>query len=881
MNGLFQEFFQSSSTPLMIVDPGELTVLEANELALGFFRTESPESIDLETLTKADRQKLNHWLQAALEDSSITFSLPSHIHPPSDMKVISSGSADGRPMIMIAVRDVMEKIVMERSLNDALEELEHYFNSSLDLLCIATTSGQFIKLNPEWERVLGFPLEELTGTMFIDLVHPDDREKTFEAMEILRSGERVSRFENRYLCKDRSYRNIEWRSTAKGPLIYAIARDITDKIETEKALRESNKKLLETSAKAEASNRSKGEFLANMSHEIRTPMNGIIGMIELLLTTDLTKEQMGYAKTVQDSAASLLDLIDDVLDFSKIEAGMIDLDNSDFDLRDMLYQVIDLLALRAYDKRIELIPFIEPSVPSIFKGDRGRIRQILINLIGNGIKFTDKGEVCVHLSLEDKVNLGQTVRFSVLDTGIGVKKDDGTDIFDKFTQADRSTSRKYGGTGLGLAISKQLVTAMGGEIGFNSPCNPRGPGGPGSEFWFYIPLRGFTVSQHEKDLALDGLKILVIDDNQTVGSTIAKTLNNFGASVEVVQEGLVGFLTMKRALSQKSPFDLAVIDEDMADIDGLTLKGMIEKDERFNHTRIITMRSPGGQGINHNVEVYVMKPIQPQKLRSAVLSALSQNGEEHPSLASSEKRSGPAQKGMTGRVLVAEDSKTNQRVVMALLKKMGLDGIAVENGREALRELEKGKYDLILMDVQMPVMDGLEATWYIRKFPPSDPNYDIPIVALTACAMEEDRERCIKGGMDDYLSKPITPNSLRKALKKWLPESYPSWDKLSFLSRLMDDKEMARDICDSFIVDVPLRLEEIRCLLLQGDGKGASIKAHGVKGAAASVDGIALKEVAFSVEKAALEGDLDKAMSLMDRMDREFKRLRATMIRDN
>nr|WP_321502140.1 response regulator [uncultured Dethiosulfovibrio sp.] len=879
MNGLFQEFFQSSSTPLIIVDPGELTVLEANELALGFFRVKSPESIKIRAFTDADQQELYRWLQVALEDSSITFPLSTHIHPPSDMKVISSGSAGGRPVVMIAIRDVMEKIVMEGSLKDALEELEHYFNSSLDLLCIATTSGQFIKLNPEWERVLGFPLEDLTGTMFMDLVHPDDRKKTSETMEILSSGQNVLKFENRYLCKDRSYRNIEWRSTAKGPLIYAIARDITDKIEAEEALRESNKKLLEASAKAEASNRSKGEFLANMSHEIRTPMNGIIGMIELLLTTDLTKEQMDYAKTVQDSAASLLDLIDDILDFSKIEAGMIDLENSDLDLRDTLYQVIDLLALRAYDKRIELIPFIDPSVPSVFKGDRGRIRQILINLIGNGIKFTEKGEVYVHLSLEDQEDLGQTVRFSVLDTGIGVKKDGGTDIFDKFTQADRSTSRKYGGTGLGLAISKQLVTAMGGEIGFNSPCNQRGSGGPGSEFWFYIPLKGFIASEPEKDLALDGLKILVIDDNQTVGSTIAKTLSNFGASVEVVQEGLVGFLTMKRALSQKSPFDLAVIDEDMADIDGLTLKGMIERDERFNHTRVITMKPPGGQVMNHNTELYIVKPIQPQKLRSAVLSALSQSGTtQNPP--KSEERSNLDQ-AMMGRILVAEDSKTNQRVVMALLKKIGLDGVAVENGREALRELEKGKYDLILMDVQMPVMDGLEATWYIRKFPPSDPNYDIPIVALTACAMEEDRERCIKGGMDDYLSKPITPNSLKKALKKWLPESSPSWDKLSFLNRLMDDKDMARDICDSFIVDVPLRLEEIRCLLLQGDGKGASIKAHGVKGAAASVDGIALKEVAFSVEKAAIEGDLEKAMALMDRMDQEFKRLRATMTRDN
>ena len=367
---------------------------------------------------------------------------------------------------------------------------------------------------------------------------------------------------------------------------------------------------------------------------------------------------------------------------------------------------------------------------------------------------------------------------------------------------------------------------------------------------------------------------MVIDDNKTAGSTIKEILSDRGASVEAVQEGLLGFLMMKKALSQDGPFDLAIIDEDMADIDGLTLKGMVEKDERFLHTRIVTLKPPGEQGDS----IYrITKPVKSSKLLLAVESALSHRRQETSSIGLI--KTPPLDKKIRGKVLVAEDSKTNQRVVMALLKKMGVEAHFVEDGREALRALEKEPYDLILMDLQMPVMDGLEATWYIRKLPPSSPNHQIPIVALTACAMEEDRDRCMAAGMDDYLSKPITPDSLRKALSKWLPEK-PTWDRCSFLNRLMDDRETARDICHSFLMDVPLRIDEIKDLLDRGNGKEASIKAHGIKGAAASVDGLSMRDVAYEVERAALE-DLKKARSLVDDLEREFKRLKATMIENS
>lgn len=767
MSRLFQDLLESSSTPLIIVDPENLDVIEANDAALEFFHVKSLGKAYLDVLTGNDREEIQRWIQRATEDISVTFPLSSDVYPIRDMKIVSSGSSSyHKSLIMVTIRDVTENFKLEKSLREAKEELEHYFDASLDLLCIATTSGLLIKTNREWERVLGYSEKELNGNVFMSFIHPDDLERTTEAMEILRSGKDVLSFENRYRCKDGSFRYIDWRATPEGPLVYAVARDVTDKKKVEEALLETNKRLIEASERAEASRRIKSEFLANMSHELRTPMNGVVGMVTVLLDTALSGEQMEYAKAIQSSSETLLRLIDDILDISKMEAGMLRLEEIEFDLADLMDQVLDILAFKSYGKGVELSCFLDPHTPTKLKGDPGRLRQILINLGGNAIKFTDKGEVHIEVSCEEDNQQTIVLRFSVSDTGIGVSQDDHLDIFDKFTQADRSISSRFGGTGLGLSISKQLITAMRGQIGFRSPFKHQGAGGPGSEFWFSLPILK-QQTQNRAEPYLTGKKALVMDGNRAAGNSLKKTLTSYGASVEITGDGLSGFKTMKRAQERDDPFDFVVIDENMEDIGGAALIKMIKKDDRFTGTSIIAMKPIGSDRHGDISDPYLIKPVRTPKLNQAILSALS----HAPNSSSTIKQQKPIPSPVfNSKILVAEDSKINQRVITALLKKIGMKVSVVDDGKETLDALEKDRYDLVLMDMNMPIMGGIEATQNIRAYPPGDKNYQIPVIALTASSLEEDRQKCLQSGMDDYISKPITPTSLKNVLAKWLPQ---------------------------------------------------------------------------------------------------------------
>jgi PAS domain S-box-containing protein len=802
-------------------------------------------------------------------------------------------------------------------LRDKKEELDRYFTSSLDLLCIADTSGHFIRLNPEWEKVLGYSIPELEGRLFLDFVHPDDRESTLASVSRLGAQDKVLSFENRYRCRDGSYRWIEWRSQPQGCMIYAVARDVTDRKRAEESLQEFARKMEwknleldqlllraeaatahanEMASQAELANRAKSEFLANMSHEIRTPMNGVIGMTGLLLDTELNSEQRRYAETVRASGESLLCLINDILDFSKIEAGKLEMETLDFDLRALLEDFAATLAIRAHEKGIELICAAAPDVPDYLRGDPGRLRQILTNLTGNAVKFTHQGEIAVRASLVSESETEVVLCFSIKDSGIGIPLEKQDLLFQKFTQADASTSRRYGGTGLGLAISKQLAEMMGGEIGVFSE------EGKGSEFWVTVALgkqaerHGFAAPPAE----IQGAHVLVVDDSATNREIVMAQFAAWGLWGEAAADGASALQALARARDAGDPFRAAVLDMQMPGMDGAALAHAIKEDATLRDTRLILLTSLGQRGDARKMEeagfdAYLTKPARQAELSGCLAAVLA----DAPA-------AGPAKSIVTRhtvrelgrgrmRILLAEDNITNQQVALGILKKMGLRADAVANGAEAVKALESIPYDLVLMDVQMPEMNGFEATRHIRNPHSAVANHGIPVIAMTAHAMREDRERCLDAGMNDYITKPVNPLALAEALDKWLPRvtaplpaeaavslgarktESPVFDKAGMMARLMDDEELARLVAEGFLEDIPLQIAALRRYLEARDAVAAGRQAHTIKGAAANVGGERLRQVAAEMEKAESAGKLDLVAACMSDLDEQFARLKQAM----
>ncbi len=637
---------------------------------------------------------------------------------------------------------------------------------------IAIVQGfKFSYVNIRFANIYGYESpEEIVGRPSNSLIHPDDIERVAERVRKRIRGEVENEcYEHRGLKKNGEMIHVEV-SVAKimhegesASLIFT--RDITER-------KEAQKKLVKAMRDAEAANISKNEFLANMSHEIRTPLNGVMGVLNLMLSTGLNSEQLDLIETGIRSSDTLLTVINDILDFSKIEAGELDFEIIRFNLRNTIEEMVELPAMMAHDKGLEFLYEIHSDIPCLLKGDPGRLRQVLLNLTGNAVKFTEEGEVVLLLKPEAETKRHVKIRFEVRDTGIGIPEDKKELIFESFRQCDSSTTRRYGGTGLGLSIAKRLVELMNGELNLESVP------GKGSTFWFTALFEKQPTVKNKKSLpssTIRNRRFLLVDDNRTNLDILRGYMESWGCICDAVESGEMALTILNAVAKVNAPFDAVIMDMRMPGMDGAELGKRIKNDSNLSNTSLVMLTSQGLRGDASRMEkigfsAYLTKPVRRSQLFDCLVNVLSNSDRRYRDGGTQiiTKHSMSDEKRSMVRILVVEDNTVNQKVALKMIEKAGYQADIAENGRKALKALETKHYDIVLMDVQMPEMDGLEATRRIRSQESGVLNHNIPVIAMTAHAMHGDRELCLAAGMDDYTTKPIQAHDLFDKIDEYI-----------------------------------------------------------------------------------------------------------------
>jgi PAS domain S-box-containing protein len=811
-----------------------------------------------------------------------------------------TASGDSEHELFYAIgRDVTDDMLREGELRSANARLEaarreaqlqanrynDLLNNSSEMIYTVTLDGVYLEVNRATARSYGLEVDDVIGRNVSDLLDIDYNSAELQEFQarVAERGRlraqpmRITTAQGEVAWLEASHRML-YDDEGQPYAIQSIARNVTERRNAERSLRDLNRQLqektdeaLELASQAQASARAKAEFLANMSHEIRTPMNGVVGMTDLLLQTDLDPEQRDFVETIRSSADALLTVIGDVLDFSKLEARKLTFQDTDFDLRDVMEDVAGLLAPEAHRKDVEFVlQLTPPEFRSVLRGDPGRLRQVLVNLVGNAVKFTERGEVGLYASVLSEDERWASIRIEVTDTGIGIAEEAQGSIFDSFTQVDGGAARRFGGTGLGLAISKQIVDLLGGSISVRS--NP----GEGSTFTVELRYDRRAASDDELDAGgLVGKRVMVVDDNETNRRILVQQLETWGVLPVAVRSGREA-LSMLRVVSE---FDLILMDMQMPEMDGEETTARIRSEMRLTEVPVVLLSSgfslTAEESRSRGFTAALLKPVRMSTLFDTVCRIVSPESDER---VAAER--GPGGLSLGYRVLLAEDNPINQKVAVALLKRWDCEVTVVSDGKQAVDILRERKFDVVLMDCHMPVMDGYQATAAVRAFE-SHAGRHTPIVAMTANALQGDRERCITSGMDDYVPKPVKPDVLHAALTRWAggaPEAAavaPAmplviFDQSHLIESCGDDDELANELAAEFLEQCSSGLAQLNRLIIAHDGAGLKHEAHRLKGSCLAVGAFALGRRMADLEAAALAEDFPGADALLSSANLDF-----------